>query len=115
MRLLLLLLLLLAPAQADYYEVLGVDKSAGTSAIKKAYRKLALRWHPDKNPDKKAEAEERFTKARICSIDRIGIASTHTSFTMPATQLVVHFASSHPVMPPVLREMPLGWHPAAPH
>ena len=47
-------------AKRDYYGVLGVGKTASADEIKSAFRKLAAKYHPDKNPDDKKAAEEKF-------------------------------------------------------
>ncbi len=49
-------------AKKDFYEILGVSKSADADTIKKAYRKVAMQYHPDRNPDNK-EAEDKFKEA----------------------------------------------------
>jgi molecular chaperone DnaJ len=49
--------------QRDYYEVLGVARDSSADQIKSAYRKAALQWHPDRNPENKTEAEDNFRQA----------------------------------------------------
>lgn len=47
-------------SKSDYYDILGVDKSATEASVKSAYKKKALEWHPDRHKDNKEEAEKRF-------------------------------------------------------
>ena len=44
----------------NYYEILGISKNSDDNEIKRSYKKLAIKWHPDKNPDNKVEAEKKF-------------------------------------------------------
>src|SRR5258707_2835231 len=53
----------MATKKRDYYEVLGLNRDASEEEIKKAYRKLAMKHHPDRNPDSK-DGEEKFKEAK---------------------------------------------------
>ncbi|OAJ38063.1 hypothetical protein BDEG_22031 [Batrachochytrium dendrobatidis JEL423] len=50
----------------DYYSILGVAKDCDEDALKKAYRKQALKWHPDRNPDNKELADSKFKEVSEC-------------------------------------------------
>ena len=51
-------------SQRDYYEIPGVEKGADEAKIKKAYKRLAMKYHPDRNKDDKAGAEKKFKEVR---------------------------------------------------
>ena len=51
-------------AERDYYEILGVDKGSDEAKIKKAYKRLAMKYHPDRNADGKENSEKKFKEVR---------------------------------------------------
>jgi DnaJ-class molecular chaperone len=88
----------------DYYEVLGVSKTATQDEIKKAYRKLAVQYHPDKNPDDKA-AEDKFKELgeaydvisdeqKRAAYDRYGHSALTSSAKSSAGRVVAPVATS---------------------
>lgn len=70
----------IALSEKSYYDTLGIAKDASASDIKKAYRKLAVKWHPDKNPTNQEEAQQKFQVGITC-----------------LTMLSSLFPSSHPI------------------
>ena len=68
----------------NYYEVLGVKRNSDIKEIKKAYRKLALKWHPDKNQDNKEEATRKF-KEITESYDTLGDENKRRNYDMFGT------------------------------
>ena len=59
----------------SHYEALGLGTSAGNDQVKKAFRKLALRWHPDKNPDDRENAEVKFNQEDCPGVCRYAVLS----------------------------------------
>ena len=83
-------------AKRDYYDVLGVSKNASDAEIKKAFRRLAMKYHPDRNPDN-SEAEDKFKEAKEANdilsdqqkraaYDQFGHAGVSTSAGGPSAQ-----------------------------
>ncbi len=77
----------------DYYDILGVPKTAGAEAIKKAYRTLAFQYHPDRNPNDKA-AEERFKEISM-AYDVLGDPRKRAEYDAAASYTASQYAESN--------------------
>lgn len=76
----------------DYYKILGISKTAAVSEIKRAYKKLALQWHPDKNVENREEAEAKFRE--IAAAYEVLIKNI-----IVPSQLLLFFQSYHAFLP----------------
>ncbi|XP_077486355.1 uncharacterized protein LOC144097512 isoform X2 [Amblyomma americanum] len=87
----------------DYYRILGVPQTAPPEEIKKAYRRLCLRWHPDKNPDDKEKAEQNFRSVaqayQTLSDEQKRKDYDYQSWEAPAADSAGATASSYPPTP----------------
>ena len=70
----------------DYYKLLQVDRNASDEDLKKAYRKLAMKWHPDKNPNNKRDAEAKFKQISeaydVCFLSLISLSQCNANWVV---------------------------------